>query len=211
MTEYPPYVDAYGQLKDLFDKIKEAAVPPKFNRDFLQNILGLKSSSFQPMIPFLKKLNFIDEANVPTTNYTAYRDDTQSEGIMADQIKQAYSTIFSASEYAYTLSKDQLISKLNTILGTPKDDKNVIKVAATFLELVKLADFKINKNNPKKVDVKKLEEEKIIPPFNSPEPSIMGNGQRLGISYTINLNLPATPDVEVFNAIFKSIKEHLLK
>jgi hypothetical protein len=33
----------------------------------------------------------------------------------------------------------------------------------------------------------------------------------LGLSYTINLNLPATSDITVFNAIFKSLKEHLLK
>lgn len=35
-----------------------------------------------------------------------------------------------------------------------------------------------------------------------------GNGIRLG--YTIHLNLPATTDIAVFNAIFKSLKEHLL-
>ena len=33
-------------------------------------------------------------------------------------------------------------------------------------------------------------------------------GVRLG--YTINLNLPNTNDIAVFNAIFKSLKEHLL-
>jgi hypothetical protein len=35
-----------------------------------------------------------------------------------------------------------------------------------------------------------------------------GNNIRLG--YTIHLNLPATTDIAVFNAIFKSLKEHLL-
>jgi len=35
-----------------------------------------------------------------------------------------------------------------------------------------------------------------------------GNSIRLG--YTIHLNLPATSDIAVFNAIFKSLKEHLL-
>jgi hypothetical protein len=34
---------------------------------------------------------------------------------------------------------------------------------------------------------------------------------KLGITYTINLNLPATTDVEVFNAIFKALKENLLR
>jgi hypothetical protein len=33
----------------------------------------------------------------------------------------------------------------------------------------------------------------------------------MNLSYTINLNLPATTDVAVFNAIFKSPKENLLK
>ena len=33
----------------------------------------------------------------------------------------------------------------------------------------------------------------------------------LGLSYTINLNLPTTSDITVFDAIFKSLKENLLK
>lgn len=32
----------------------------------------------------------------------------------------------------------------------------------------------------------------------------------INFSYTINLNLPATSDQAVFNAIFKSLREHLL-
>jgi hypothetical protein len=36
-------------------------------------------------------------------------------------------------------------------------------------------------------------------------------GAKLGLSYTINLNLPATSDIAVFNAIFKSLREHLLR
>ena len=38
------------------------------------------------------------------------------------------------------------------------------------------------------------------------------NGKNIGFSlgYTINLNLPATSDPAVFDAIFKSLKENLL-
>lgn len=32
----------------------------------------------------------------------------------------------------------------------------------------------------------------------------------MNLSYTINLNLPATSDIAVFNAIFKSLKENIL-
>lgn len=33
----------------------------------------------------------------------------------------------------------------------------------------------------------------------------------MNLSYTINLNLPATSDIAVFNAIFKSLREHLIR
>jgi hypothetical protein len=42
-----------------------------------------------------------------------------------------------------------------------------------------------------------------------PAATVQSNG--LNLSYTINLNLPETSDVEVFNAIFRSLKENLLK
>ena len=36
------------------------------------------------------------------------------------------------------------------------------------------------------------------------------SGLGLNLGYTINLNLPATSDPAVFDAIFKSLKQHLL-
>jgi hypothetical protein len=36
-------------------------------------------------------------------------------------------------------------------------------------------------------------------------------GLGLNLGYTINLNLPATSDPAVFNAIFRALKEHLLR
>jgi hypothetical protein len=199
MVEYPPYVNAYGKIKDIFIKIKEAAVPPKFTQDFLHTKLGLKSSSYRAMISLLKRLRFIDDANIPTNAYREYRDDSKSKIIMAQRIKTAYSELFSAHEYAYELKRENLNSKLATVLGTSKNDAKIPKISGTFIELCKLADFEqkepIKDEESAEVEVEKPAE----------------FSKKLGISYTINLNLPATPDIEVFNAIFKSLKEHLLK
>ena len=41
---------------------------------------------------------------------------------------------------------------------------------------------------------------------NSPKPK-----GSLGLHYNIQVHLPATKDVEVYNAIFKSLKNHLLE
>ena len=51
-------------------------------------------------------------------------------------------------------------------------------------------------------------------PTPSPDQGQDGNDSLLGdlsIGYTINLHLPATSDIAVFNAIFKSLRENLLR
>lgn len=203
MAKYPPYVNAYGNLSKLLEAIKKAGVPTKFNRDFISTVLGLKSSSYQATIPLFKRLGFIDPGSVPTQVYKDFRDETQSGHVMAKQIKAAYSDIFRANEYAHKLNKDQIISKLKTLLGVKEDDAVVPNVAGTFIELCKLADFGgAEKTVPKKET--SSQEHPLLP-----KPEYM-QPREIGISYTINLNLPATTDIEVFNAIFKSLKEHIL-
>ncbi len=201
MVNYPPYVDAYGKLETLFEKIKEAEVPVKVTNDFLQTKLGLKSTSYRAMIPLMKRLGFIDEANVPTEEYRQYRDDSQSGAIMAQQIKGAYKDLFAANEYAFKLNKDDVTAKLNTVLGTPANDPITPKVASTFLALCALADFE------GKVSSLPKTRENIGKPNEGFSQVAL---PRLGLSYTINLNLPATTEIEVFNAIFKALKENLL-
>ena len=45
----------------------------------------------------------------------------------------------------------------------------------------------------------------------SPLPTLeQSSGLGMNLSYTINLNLPATSDIAVFNSIFKSLRENLL-
>jgi len=207
MVTYPPYIENYGKISEVFKKIQEAQVPAKFTNDFIYTVLGLKSTTYRGFIPLLKKLGFIDEANVPQIPYREYRDPTKSKVIIANQIRVAYKELFAANEYANKLKREEVLSKLNSLLGTPVDDPYTPKAAATFIELSKLGDFEnvISEVNPvesyqKPDDVQS--EVKIIQSNTMP---------KLGISYTINLNLPATNDVEVFNAIFKALKEHLLR
>lgn len=208
---YPPYVDAFNKVSDVFSAIKSAAVPTKFNQDFLTTILGLKSSSYFAVIPLMKKLNFLDPTNQPTQSYKDYRDDNLSRSIMANQVKLAYEDLFKANEFANKLTKEQLITKLKTLLGVGDDDITLPKVAGTFMELVKLSDFD-SKHKAEHKKPEKPSEEKLQNPLANPIISENnGDSVKFGISYTINLNLPATTEIEVFNAIFKSLKENLLK
>jgi hypothetical protein len=202
-VEYPPYVNGYGGIPKLFAAIREAAVPAKFTQDFLNDVLDLKSSSYRAMIPLMKKLGFIDPANVPTQAYRDVRDPAQAGRVMAERMREAYRTLFNANEYIYKVDKPTLMAKLRSILGAGEDDANIQYVAGTFTELSKMAAWEgtaAMRLNP--------------PAETHQEGGAGGVGKelgRIGLSYTINLNLPATTEIEVFNAIFKSLRENLLR
>ena len=206
-AKYPPYVNAYGSIPKLFLEICKASVPPKFTQDFMETVLELKSSSHRALVPLLKKLGFIDAANVPTDVYKNYRDEELRRSVMAGQVRSAYSDLYKANEYAHSLKKEELQSKLRALIGAAEDDPVIPSVVATFLELTKLADFKAALPRPKALapedDVKGKKDTDEDAKRRLPHGSV-------GLSYTINLNLPATTEIEVFNAIFKSLKEHLL-
>ena len=207
MPEYLPYVNAYGAIPKLLTGIKTAAVPPKVSQNFLESVLNLTSSSHRALIPLLKKLGFIDSGNVPTQAYKDFREDDAavSGRVVAERLKEAYKPLFAANEYAWKLSKPDLLSKFRTISGAGEDDKIIPTVASTFLELSKFAKW----------------EGGALPrrePEGTGASAIGGGTQRreeppdgIRLSYTINLNLPATTEIEVFNAIFKSLRENLLR
>lgn len=83
-------------------------------------------------------------------------------------------------------------------MGTASDNKITPTIAASFLALCELADFE--GEIPEREEVNETLSEAKYPEYS----------RKLGLSYTINLNLPATTDIEVFNAIFKALKENLL-
>jgi len=209
MAKYPPYVNAYGKIPDIFKGIKNASVPPKFTLDFLSTVLGLTSSSYRAMIPLLKRLSFLDQVSVPTEIYKNYREESQSAYILGKQVKETYSEIYSAAEYAHKLSTEELKSKLKTLLGVGDKDKAIPYVVGTFQELVKLSEFD-TKKPPSKPKPTQAEPQKKVEytPEESHVPEIAKT--KFGISYTINLNLPATTEIEVYNSIFKALKENLL-
>jgi hypothetical protein len=197
-------VNAYGAIPKLFAGIKSAAVPPKVSQNFLESVLDLKSSSHRALLPLLKKLGFIDSSNVPTQAYKDFREDALSGSTMAERLREAYRPLFNANEYAQKMSKTDLQAKFRNLSGAAENDAIIPTVTSTFLELSKLAKW-----------------EGGAPPRREPEAGASGSGggstqkeeppEGFRLSYTINLNLPATTEIEVFNAIFKSLRENLLR
>ena len=77
-------------------------------------------------------------------------------------------------------------------------------MSATFKALCNYADF--NETN----------EDNTMPNIEEPEPmntifSTPNNNELPEFHYNIQIHLPATTDISVYNAIFKSIKDNLFK
>jgi len=199
-----PYVNNYGKISELFEKIANAPEPSKLTQEGLYKILARKSTSDRPFIAFLKRLKFLDDGNSPTSYYRDYREKTKSKAVMAKCIKDVYADVYSTHEKLHDLDKTQVTEKFKIITGLGSESKVLNSIVSTFISLKELADFKTELKEEKPNVTKEIEEE-------SDEGTTIEIGKRFGFSYTINLNLPPTTDQRVYNAIFKSLKENLFK
>ena len=201
----PPFMNAHGLVTKIFDKIIEASQPERFTTDFLANKLGYGSGSARPVIPLLKKLGFIGSDGTPTALYGKFRNPESRGAAMAAGLRNAYKEVYDRSEYAHDIPKDKFKNLIVEITGVEASDPSVNAIVGTFNNLRAYAKFDTEPAHDGK-NVVVLQHKEDPPP---PPPPIQ-NPTGLNLSYTINLNLPETSDVEVFNAIFRSLKENLL-
>ncbi len=124
---------------------------------------------------------------------------------MAAALRTAYKEVYDRNEFAHDLPKDKFKNLIVEMTGMEAGDATVSAIVGTFFNLKAYAKFDGE-------DVKPAGAVVTVIPENpsAPTPPVQ-NTSGLNLSYTINLNLPETTDVEVFNAIFRSLKENLLK
>ena len=206
MADNPPYVVSPGTLETALKKIKAAATPEKFTQDFLQNTLQMKGGTAQTVVPFLKKVGFLGSDGTPTPLYHQFRNPANSAHAVAQALRTGYKALFDVNEGAHALSDNELKGLIVQVTGLTEDSRVVQAVMGCFKKLKQYADFKPKKVEPEDKGKKDGSDLPAVRKSEAPE-GMVG----LNLSYTINLNLPSTTNIEVFHAIFKSLKENLLK
>lgn len=217
-----PYLISPGTVPKILQKIKEARQPEIFTQDFLSTKLGFKSGNARPIIPLMKKMGFLSGDGKPTELYGLFRNDSSSPWAMAQGIKSAYSDLYEVNEYAHALSRADLTNLVIQLTGLEKDNSIVTYTVSVFEHLKSFADFDLeDPRTGKEISLEHTEESNAEPSLHfdgqpapaSPLPLPKGNQNSVGLnlSYTINLNLPETTNIDVFNAIFKSLKDNLLE
>lgn len=202
------YVINYGKLSDIFQKLKEGQAPDQFTHQHLKD-LGYISSNYRAVIPLLKSLGFLDPDGRPTSIYHDYRNESQSRHVMAEAIRRAYGDIF-VLKAKPTQSDNAIIQgKFKSVHNV---SNNVAKLMAnTFFALMELADMDTYASERPMSSEPTVKEETTKEPVKTTESASRVTGKiHSTLHYNIQIHLPATKDVEVYNAIFKSLKEHIL-
>lgn len=214
MATHPPFMNSTSRIKSILDKVITAQKPPRFTYDFLETKLGAKGGSAKPIVALLKRLQFLNTDGTPTELYSKFRSDSSRGAAMAKGLKIGYTDVYERNEYAHELPKDKFKDLIIEITGLEKGSSTVEAIVGTFFKLKEYAKFDQEDDDDQQEDVKAAiehQELKEMPSFSQTHPQATG-GKNLGLNlaYTINLNLPETTDIEVFNAIFKSLKENLM-
>ena len=208
MARTLPYLNAYGNIQKALKKIQDAATPPRFTQDFLATKLNLKGGSATPLIPFLKRTGFIGSDGVPTDLYQRFRNPTQCGRAAAEALRKGYSSLYEVNEYIHDASDTELGGVVVQVTGFDADSPNVRAIISSFKALKEFAAFDGEEENGFiEEDQDKAEERREL----TDDISVDKFKQKLGLSYTINLNLPPTSDIAVFDAIFKSLRNNILK
>ena len=156
-----------------------------------------------------KALGLLDDNGQPLQRYYEFLDQTQTGRIIALGIEEAYEDLFNLRKDAQNLSNDEVKNKLKTITQGQKSDKILGLMAMTFRAFCDLADWDaVITEEPKNVETptvvtKSDNSEKAQPKKNS-------STTDMNLHYNIQIHLPETTNMAVYDAIFQSLKKHLM-
>ncbi|MDH2384564.1 DUF5343 domain-containing protein [Bradyrhizobium sp. CER78] len=204
-----PYVSSPGNIVKALNGIKTAAVPDRVSQDFVKTILKIPGGSGDQMTTFLKKLGLTNPDGSPNEVYRKFRNPASSGLAMAAAIRSAYAPLYVRNEFMHELNDADLLGLVVEETGEAHDSNPVKLTVSCIKHLKQFANFN-SKSEQELTPILKSDE----PAREKSEPTqeqLPSRAFGINLGYTINLNLPATADPNVFDAIFKSLKEHLLR
>ena len=210
MTLTSSYLIKKKNLESIINSVVSAKAPERFTNKFLED-LGFTSSNDRLYVAMFKALGLIDEGGIPTQRYYRFIDQTQTAKVLAEGIEEAYGDLFNLNKKAQDLSNEEIKNKLKTLTLGQKTDKVLGLMANTFKALCSLADW--NKKN-KVTEIHKTlenhEKEKIETQNTVLSENNNSSHNKMNLHYNIQIHLPETTNLAVYDAIFQSLKKHLM-
>lgn len=204
------YLQTTKNLQNIINSLVSAKSPERFTNKFLED-LGFKSTNDRLYIGVFKALGLLDENSVPTSRYHQFLDQSETAKVLAVGIQEAYDELFALRKDAQNLSIDEVKGKFKTLTQGSKSDNIILLMANTFKALCDVADWsdttQSKPTSPK--DVEKPKEKKAPIQEQNPEKPSGDKAIDLNLRYDIHVHLPETTNMDVYDAIFQSLKKHL--
>jgi len=201
-----PYTSSPGVLRRVLEKIPTSEKPSIFNTDFLGTVMGATGGAARPIIPILKATGLLNQTGAPTELYAQFQTDAGRPAAALQALRNGFGEIFRRNQYAHRADEAALIDVIVAITGLPKKEGIVRYILTTFQafqETAKLAREDAPADEPAD------HAQQHDAPSAGSHGKVSGSG-RLQLAYNINVVLPETTNVEVYNAIFRSLKANLL-
>lgn len=208
-----PYVTAVGNVSKALNAIISAATPEAVSGNFVKTMLKIPGGSGDQMTSFLKKIGFANPDGTPTGIYRQFRNDGTRGVAAAESLRFGYAPLYKRNEFLHELSDKDIKGLIVEETGASSDSAVPGLVLSCIKAIRQYADFGTTMSEqPSEEAIPNVPSSFPIPQDFAPTRNGgMASGSiGLSVGYNIHLNLPATTDVTVFNAIFKSLKDHLL-
>lgn len=142
MADYPPYMNAYGNVTKILKKIKDAKTPDRFSHDYLEAVLGFTGGSSRPFISLAKRIGLLNADGSPSDLYNRFRNPAQSEQAMAEMIRKGYPELYRRNEYAHALDKPALHGLIMEVTGLDNASPTLGAIANTLSGAEGLRQFR---------------------------------------------------------------------
>lgn len=206
MPDSYAYIISNNKLEPFLSRIRSAAKPDRVTHKTLST-WGFTASNDRALLTVMKGLGFLTDTGVPTEQYDRMRDPNNWSYVLGERIRATYSDLFAIDAKINAAPESEVKGAMLRITG--KDEEAVGRYYATFKTLVSLAKFD-PKPNPAPATQQAAAE-----PTQTEKPKVeltaeeSAHRRRSEYHYNIQIHLPVTTDITVYNAIFKSLKENL--
>lgn len=149
-------------------------------------------------------MQFLAPDGTPTSLYSKFKTEGGRSQAAYEGLRNAYGELFKRNEYIYRADEGVVKDVLVEITGLKRSDPIIRLMYSTF-DAIKV----FIESEPAKAPEPKTDEEAT--PQDRGVSDKSGDSLKLGLSYQINIILPETENIAVFNAIFKSLRDNLLR
>jgi hypothetical protein len=203
-----PYIISNNKIEPALVRIRTAAKPERVSQELLAK-WGFTASNDRALPRVLRMLGFLTENGTPTEAYDRLRDPSDWKKVLAEKIRATYSDLYSIDPNIHKAPDAEVKGAISRITG--KEEESVKRYFVTFKALCALADF----SEPEaRASTRGEGAASANPPAPAPDPinttpAPQGSHRKSEYHYNIQIHLPVTTDITVYNAIFKSLRDNL--